>query len=193
MAHGSGDISNVTWLVVKSPGVGLGGKDGNASSSLPVFSSDCAIKMNGEDSQEETPLILGGVPVKLADCSGLNSHLCGADGLAGREGPCVDDLDRATVELGRGSLGQGEDERFIDSAGGADGGLIGFGQWCGENIKLLSGYVGECGRVDLEVLRKDFDGDMGHPVGQEEGRVFAEVANVHDLRVDSMRIRCFDR
>ena len=110
VAHGSGDVSNVTWLVVKSPGVGLGGKDGNASSSLPVLSSDRAIKMNGEDSQEETPLILGRVPVKLADCSGLNSHLCGADGLAGREGPCVDDLDRATVELGRGSLGQGEDE-----------------------------------------------------------------------------------
>jgi len=136
--------------------------------------------------QEERPLILSGVPVELTDCSGLNGNLSSADGLRSRERAGVDDLDFTAVELGGFSLGEGEDERVLDLAGGADRGvLVGCRERGREEIELLSGNVRECGGRKLEVLSEDLDWSVGEPVGEDEGRIFAEVADVHDLGVSS--------
>jgi hypothetical protein len=42
--------------------------------------------------------------------------------------------------------------------------------------------VVKCSGVDLEVLSEDFTRDVCKPVSELEGRVFAKVAIVEDLR-----------
>ena len=144
----------------------------------------------GKIAQEERPLILSRVPVELTDCSGLNRDLNSADGLGSGEGAGVDNLDLTTVELGGLGLGEGEDERVLDGAGGADRGvLVGSGDRSREEVELLSGDMRECGGRKLEVLGEDLDWGVGEPVGENESRILAEITDVHDLGSDQMHCK----
>ncbi len=128
------------------------------------------------------PLVVGRVPVQLAQAAGLDLHEGGGDGGGRLEDRGVDDADGPAGEPLRRLCEHPVFEGAGYVAGGADDpvGVHARRHLTLEDVLLLLGHVGHLLWRPAEVLGEDALGGVGEPVAHHEGGVLGESAVVED-------------